>query len=153
VAPPSPSIPQSLQDEVLIALGTESIPVTQRPGTLSPLSCPECSGPLWQSGEDDMRFRCLTGHSFHLRSLLQGADGEIDRSLWAAIRLLEQRGNISNMMQQRERQRGRVRRAALHADQAAEALRYARTLRELQMRRKAPSDDAEAAAPETNSEN
>jgi len=49
---------------------------------------------LWRAGSDGVQFRCLVGHAYHLDSLRDGAEQEIDRTVWAAIRLFEQRANI-----------------------------------------------------------
>lgn len=127
--PPAP-IPESLRREALIAEGRPDT-VTPHEGQPTDLSCPECSGPLWRSGPDGSRFRCLVGHAYQIDSLMQGADQEIDRTLWAAIRLFEQRANISHMMSERELNQGREKRAAMHSSHAKEARGHAQTLRDL----------------------
>jgi hypothetical protein len=66
-----------------------------------------------------------------MQSLLQGADQAIDRTLWAAIRLFEQRAHISRMLGQQERTSGRARRAELYEARARESREHARKLREL----------------------
>jgi two-component system chemotaxis response regulator CheB len=90
---------------------------------------------LWRSGPDGEQFRCLVGHAYHLDSLLQGADLEIDRTVWAAIRLFEQRANISRMMGERERSHGRAQRAKFHESRADESHQHAQKLRQLHARR------------------
>jgi two-component system chemotaxis response regulator CheB len=96
-----------------------------------------------------MQFRCLVGHGFHIDALDEGAELDIDRTLWAAIRLFEQRAYLSRMLSEQERLKGRVSRAHLFAARAEEALRHVRTLRELNARRRIVREDrsAESAEP------
>ena len=75
--------------------------------------------------------RCLVGHSFQLPSLLQGVDAGIDQAIWAAIRMFEQRVNITRMMAERERASGRDKRADLFDARARESQAHAQRLREL----------------------
>jgi len=55
-------------------------------------TCPECHGVLLQIKEgESFRFRCHTGHAYSAGSLLKEGEEEIEDSLWAAIRSLEER--------------------------------------------------------------
>lgn len=131
---PPVAIPEALRKEALMAdekTDTAALYDQQKPPT--DLSCPECSGPLWGVGPD--RFRCLVGHAYHLDSLMEGANQEIDRTLWAAIRLFEQRANISHMLGERERTQGREGRAQLQDARSEESRRHAQKLRELHAQR------------------
>jgi two-component system chemotaxis response regulator CheB len=107
------------------------------------MTCPECSGPLWRGGPDRTHFRCLVGHAFHLNTLADGADHELDRTLWAAIRMFEQRVNISRMLGEQEHARGRPQRAQLYDSRASESQRHAQTLRELHQRRRLVLDESD----------
>ncbi|MGH8176021.1 MAG: chemotaxis protein CheB [Steroidobacter sp.] len=81
-APAGIPIPEYLKKEASMALAAEDSGAwMQQQGPPSPLSCPECSGPLWQSGPHGAQFRCMVGHAFHMNALMQGADEEIDRTL------------------------------------------------------------------------
>jgi two-component system, chemotaxis family, protein-glutamate methylesterase/glutaminase len=132
-AGPAVTIPEQLRQDASIAENADLAPeIMLERGQPTPLSCPECGGPLWSSGKNGHQFRCLVGHALHLHSLSNGTDQEIDRTLWAAIRLFEQRVNIARMMGDEERQRGRQQRADLYDSRADESHRYAQTLRELQ---------------------
>jgi two-component system chemotaxis response regulator CheB len=128
------AIPASLRKESLIAEGTEtSVVVPQTQDAPTPLSCPECNGPLWRTDAEGVHFSCRVGHAYHMNSLVQGSTDELDRTLWAAIRLFEQRANIARMMADQERARGNERRAGTFIERAAEAQRHAQKLRELQV--------------------
>jgi two-component system, chemotaxis family, protein-glutamate methylesterase/glutaminase len=64
-------------------------------GELSAQTCPDCGGPLWQIGADGSpRFRCHTGHSFSLASLLSAQAEKTEETLWTAMRMFEERRNI-----------------------------------------------------------
>jgi two-component system, chemotaxis family, protein-glutamate methylesterase/glutaminase len=68
---------------------------------------------------------------FHIKSLASDTDEQIDRTLWAAIRMFEQRVNISRMLAEQERSHGRHRRAELYDARADESMAHAQRLREL----------------------
>jgi two-component system, chemotaxis family, protein-glutamate methylesterase/glutaminase len=146
-APAGTPIPEHLKKEASMALAPEdSVRWMQEQGPPVALSCPECGGPLWPSGLSGGQFRCLVGHSFQLHSLVQGADEAIDRTLWAAIRLFEQRIHISRMLGVQERERGRPRRAELYEERARESHEHARKLRELHGVRRTFADAVDDAA-------
>jgi two-component system chemotaxis response regulator CheB len=131
-AGPQVEVPALLRMQSAIAqVPEEAARLANRHGAPSPLNCPECGGPLWQDTPSQQHLRCMVGHAFHLGSLAEGAEQELDRTLWAAIRMFEQRANISRMMAERERTHGRDRRADLHESRARESHRYAQTLCEL----------------------
>lgn len=60
-------------------------------GSLTPFTCPECSGVLVQLQEGNLlRFRCHTGHAFSMDSLLEGINESIENTLWSTVRALEE---------------------------------------------------------------
>jgi two-component system chemotaxis response regulator CheB len=64
----------------------------ERLGRQTPLSCPECGGPMWEAGEPPARtYRCYLGHAATGREMLRRQDQEIERALWAAVRALQER--------------------------------------------------------------
>jgi two-component system, chemotaxis family, protein-glutamate methylesterase/glutaminase len=131
-APAPKEIPQELRKEALMAEAPEEgARITESFGPPSSFSCPECGGPLWTHGPDGTRMRCLVGHAFQLPSLLQGVDAGIDQAIWAAIRMFEQRVNITRMMAEKERASGRDKRADLFDARAHESQAHAQRLREL----------------------
>jgi len=74
-----PSVPASPQ----IASGD------RRP---SGMSCPDCSGQLWevQSG-DNVRYRCRVGHEWTGLALVDGQERALENALWAALRIIRER--------------------------------------------------------------
>ena len=60
-------------------------------GKPSIYSCPECHGVLLQRAEENnLRFRCHTGHAYSIDSLVAELDVRTEETLWNAIRALEE---------------------------------------------------------------
>lgn len=128
--------PSDLAIEARIAeTGFSSAAITEDLGVLTPLSCPECDGPLWQREEagDLMRFRCRVGHAYSARSLLSAGDEALEASVWAAIRMFDQRANILTAMVEKDRAAGRIRMVEHHESLANEARTHANALRRVLM--------------------
>jgi two-component system chemotaxis response regulator CheB len=125
--------PRDLEMEVRIAETGYSNPgITGAMGELTALSCPECGGPLWQQQAANMsRYRCRVGHAYSADSLLAGEDEAIEASIWAAVRLLEQRANVLNTMAVSDRAANRKRMVEHHEDLARESRDHAEVLRNL----------------------
>ena len=61
-------------------------------GAVVPWACPECSGTLWETKVNSTaQFRCRVGHAYGPKPFLIEQSMTIERTLWAAIRLLEER--------------------------------------------------------------
>ena len=66
-------------------------------------TCPDCGGGLWAIKNDPInRYRCHTGHVFTENRLHELQDGNIEESLWVAIRMLEEKENLLLLMTKRE---------------------------------------------------
>ncbi len=58
-------------------------------------SCPDCRGPLSEIREESLReYRCLVGHVFSARTLLQAHSDATEKALWAAVVALEESANM-----------------------------------------------------------
>ena len=67
-------------------------PKSQPPGQQIPLSCPECSGPLYEVREGELaRYQCFVGHAFSPESLSEEHTEALERALWTATRKLKER--------------------------------------------------------------
>ena len=132
-APPRRAIPPDVILEAKIAERVMSdIETEQRIGKLVPLSCPECSGPLWKIDESgEPRFRCHVGHAYSAKSLITEQDELIERALWAGMRTMEERANMGLEMAKNERHRGRINSAELFASRAEESREHAIAIRKL----------------------
>lgn len=130
-APPPPAIPDQILLEARVATGDlDATREIEARGTGTNLSCPECGGPLNLQPSDVLRFRCRLGHAYSIGSLSSASRDAVEASLWAAIRLLEQRANIDLTRSNQARARGNG--AAEHyAQHATEIAAHADVLREI----------------------
>lgn len=69
------------------------------PGPPSNFTCPDCGGTLFELKERNLlRFRCRTGHAFSGTTLLALQSEVQEEALWAAVRSLEERGELMHQM-------------------------------------------------------
>jgi two-component system chemotaxis response regulator CheB len=130
--PPAPPVPEQIQLEARVAAGDEGATrEIEARGEPTNLNCPECGGPLSREPGRLLRFRCRLGHAFAAATLAEASRRAIESSLWAAIRLLEQRANIDRARGSMERDRGRVAAADSYQQRAAETTGHAHVLREM----------------------
>lgn len=149
-APPPPEIPRDILAEVrLMTSPLDSSAAPDRKDNaegLVPLSCPECGGPLHTAGNNPMdRYRCEVGHSYTATSLLEDQSEAVERALWAAARILEERVALLKRMAADSGLRGHHRSAANYTDRAWEAGDHARVIRRLLTDRAEPTAGAEIA--------
>lgn len=108
------------------------IDLLKRLGKRSALTCPECSGALWEVDHEGLlRYRCHTGHGFTARVLEALQREAVEDAVWGAIRVLHEQERLFTTLCQRERMSHRAERAAEYADNAAEAKRRSQTLQEV----------------------
>ena len=110
----------------------ELLRAVERLGRLSPFTCPECGGSLWELHEGDpLRFRCHVGHAFSADSLVAQQTDGLETALWSAVRALEEKMALSRRMAERARQRNFGRAARGFEQRAREAQRQADIIRQL----------------------
>lgn len=96
------------------------------------MSCPECNGPLWQMETDGVkRYRCHVGHGYTAKTLLASQDLALEQALWAAMRTMEERGNMASTMARNEEACGRNRLAQMYAERAEVSKTHAQVIRNL----------------------
>lgn len=100
------------------------------PGTPSPYACPDCSGVLNQMPDDAvLRFRCRTGHAWTSLSLAQSHQRTVETALWVALRVLEERADLSRRLSaearvgQRDWSSGHFSRRADEAERSIEVIK------------------------------
>jgi two-component system chemotaxis response regulator CheB len=105
---PTPPIPRDIPAEVGITIHPgDTTSREEELGTLAPLACPECGGPLWELHNDRLqRYRCRLGHAFTDTSLLAGQTDVIETALWTAVRTMEERARILTLMTHKRRELG-----------------------------------------------
>ena len=73
-------------------------------GKISPFTCPECHGALWEIRDGAMlRFRCHVGHAFNADTVLTVQGEEIDRMLGTLQRAHQERAALARRMARQER--------------------------------------------------
>jgi two-component system chemotaxis response regulator CheB len=99
-------------------------------GVPSAYACPDCHGVLNTVPDPQvLRFRCRTGHAWTAESLVAQQDDDVEDALWTALRVLEERGEMSRRLADNAEQGRRewstehFRRRADEADRSAELLR------------------------------
>ena len=126
-------VPQDIVMEARIAEQTMSnISGEERLGHLVPMSCPECSGPLWQIDSDKVRrYRCHVGHGFTAKALMADQDEVLENTLWSAMRTMEERANMAFAIAKNEENRGRKLTAQIYQERAKISKEHAQTIRKL----------------------
>lgn len=130
---PDGDAPFDLAMEVRIAeSGYSDERITAQLGELSAQSCPECGGPLWeQEAAGTSQFRCRVGHAYTVQSLISAEEERLEASLWAAVRLFDQRANLLTTLAEKDRQAQHTRMMKHHEDLAREAREHATLLRKV----------------------
>jgi two-component system chemotaxis response regulator CheB len=101
-----------------------------QPGKLTPFTCPECGGNLWENDENGIvAYRCRVGHAYSIDSLDSENGIAVERALWAAYRALEERAAMSRRVARRLADRGRSESAGRFERQAEGSVRQATDLK------------------------
>ena len=93
-------------------------------------TCPDCGGALEESSDGGLlRFRCKVGHQYSEESFTYLQAQEVEASLWAALRALEDRAELMNRVADRLRDRGAPGSVNRYDTSSDDARKHARTLR------------------------
>jgi two-component system chemotaxis response regulator CheB len=133
----APEIPPYVKTEVNITTGAvnDITDYGEDFGARSPFSCPDCGGPLWELQVDRIRrYRCLIGHAFTTRSLLEDQNEMLEQSLWSTVRAMEERAHVLEILANDERAMGNEEQAGIYDAQAADSRRHARLIRDRLLR-------------------
>jgi two-component system chemotaxis response regulator CheB len=127
---------ERMEKETRLAhLDPEVLEDPKKAGRPSAFTCPECSGVLWQIEEGDiLRFRCRVGHAYSLESFASAQGESVERALWTALRVLEERIAFLKRLRKEAGSHG-VHSVTRHLEErTAEAERNAGFLREALLR-------------------
>ncbi len=112
-------------------LSMDAIENEHKPGTPSEFACPACGGVLWEIEDGQLvRYRCRVGHAFSPESLLAEQSEGLEAALWAALRALEERASLLKRMAANARRRPYPHLADCYAQQADDAERNAKLIRD-----------------------
>jgi two-component system, chemotaxis family, protein-glutamate methylesterase/glutaminase len=101
-------------------------------GSPSSQACPECHGVLWETEEGGtIRFRCGVGHAFTADTMLEDQGVDVERALWAALRVLEENSELSARLAEKARTGGREHAEKRYSARAEESKYNATLLRQL----------------------
>lgn len=74
----------------------------------SGFTCPRCQGALWEEPKGDLlRFRCRVGHTWGEESLLAHETGDIEDTMWTALRMIEEKIALLQRLANQAEGRGR----------------------------------------------
>jgi two-component system, chemotaxis family, protein-glutamate methylesterase/glutaminase len=92
----STQCPDDIRVEADFAFGNvEHMPMDKIPGDRSVYSCPECNGALWEIKDGELaHYRCHVGHVFSAESMADSNGEQLERALWSALRILEERTEL-----------------------------------------------------------
>jgi two-component system chemotaxis response regulator CheB len=105
-----------------------------QPGEETGLTCPECGGAIYEQDDGEVvTFRCRVGHQYGEDSFGVEQSRTVESSLWAALRLLEERAVLNRRLAERhERQQRSARRFTQQADELEQhATELTQLLREI----------------------
>ncbi len=99
-------VPEDMELEAKVAgLDPTTIDSDERPGELSGLTCPECSGPLHEIQDRRLvRFRCRVGHAHTADSLLEEKSEALENALYFALNSLEESALTADRIAARSRE-------------------------------------------------
>jgi two-component system chemotaxis response regulator CheB len=101
-------------------------------GDPSILTCPDCHGTLWEIKDDGkVIYRCRTGHFYGLEGLKLVQDEEIEKTLWSAVRALEESSSLSLTISKQMNKNSLHQGAVLYESKAQEAKKNADALRSI----------------------
>jgi two-component system chemotaxis response regulator CheB len=131
----SPEVPEDIRFEARMAAGeVNGIKVEERLGTLTPLTCPECGGSLWEMEDGPvLRHRCHAGHAYDGKLLLAEQSEVIDWALWSALRVHEERAALLRRQAEYARAREADREASRCEQLAAEHDEHVHSIRQFVM--------------------
>ena len=127
----APAVADPLDDfeAALAELRPGAIFPEEPPGVAAGLTCPECHGSLYELHQGGVvRYRCRVGHGFGNDTLLAEQGYEVERALWTALQVLNERAALARRTAERMEGRGsarvalRFRTLADHSEQQAQVV-------------------------------
>jgi two-component system chemotaxis response regulator CheB len=101
-------------------------------GALTGLTCPECSGPMWEIHDGPLaRYRCRVGHSYSEKTLIAEKGKAVEAALWMALEVLEENAVLAHKLAVRAVKRGAPAIATRFEQQARTVQDRANVLRDI----------------------
>jgi two-component system, chemotaxis family, protein-glutamate methylesterase/glutaminase len=114
------AIPEVVCLEAAIAAQEHvSMASDEKLGSLSPFTCPECQGPLWEIEEARLlRYRCHAGHALTAEAMLAAQATEAENMIERLLRVHQQRAAMAHRIAARDLAEGRHESATLMEQKA-----------------------------------
>ena len=97
----------------------------------TPLRCPECGGAMWELADGELQsYACHVGHTYSADSFVSEQGDAVERAMWTAIRLLEERAELLTRLAERMKTGGRTHSRQSLEERAARAEEQAETIRQ-----------------------
>ena len=107
-------------------------PKSEKKRVQTPFTCPDCHGTIWEVDENgEIRFECRVGHSYSPEGMFQANDEDVERSLWVALRTLEESASLERRLAEMAQKHSRSHAYKRFAERAQERMRHAAILREV----------------------
>jgi two-component system chemotaxis response regulator CheB len=104
----------------------------ERIGRRSSLTCPECSGALWEINRTrPLRYRCHTGHAFTAKVLEALQRDVVEDAIWGAIRALHEQERLFSTLSEKASEPHNAEKASEYKAKAMQAKAHSQTLREV----------------------
>jgi len=99
--------------------------------TLTSFTCPDCHGTIWEVNENgEIRFECRVGHAYSPEAMREAADEDVERSLWIALRALEETAALDQRLADLSASRKRENAHSFYRQKAHDRKRHASVVRE-----------------------
>ena len=150
---PTPDPAQFTREEIAMnadptQLRPEAVTQANRArGEVTPYTCPECGGTLWQIQESGVvKLRCRVGHSYTEDSYSHEKHVALEAALWTACTALVEKADFSQRLAERLRTQGHELSAERYEREAANAKQQSERVREAVLGLEAPAAVEEAQA-------
>jgi two-component system, chemotaxis family, protein-glutamate methylesterase/glutaminase len=81
--------------------GAESEGRLERKRSSTSFICPDCHGAIWELNENgEIHYECRIGHSYSPDGISEAQDEDVERSLWMALRALEESAALEQRLAQ-----------------------------------------------------
>lgn len=126
-------IPPDIIKEVAIAeSGAATLDDLEQLGEQTVFSCPDCGGVLFEiKNGQPARYKCHTGHTYSLNTLLAKKNKNMESSLWVALRILEERKKLLKQLVDKNAKRGFHRTVSDYSEKIDQLQQHVNTLKEV----------------------
>ena len=126
---PPVEVPLETRDE---SGRSDGISPSDNLGHPSALTCPDCSGALWEIEEEGtIRYRCRVGHGYSEDSIVTAQTNSVERALWTALRALEERKALLERLADHGRRHGHLAVAATFEQRSRQVEEDAKAIQEV----------------------